>query len=421
MKGGKYTKEHSLNILFGKYAVINRIGEGGTGDVLLVQHIDMGTFRAVKSIKKSLTSSESFFFEVSILKNLRHPGIPIIYDIEEDNDYFYIIEEYIEGVSLDKYLNEYPELSYIKKIKLLKKICEIVDFLHTQSPNPIVHLDIKPQNIIINPMTEQVYLLDYGNGYILNSNTHKKYVYGTNGYTNALQYENVSSKLILDMYSLAKIIDLILQNNTDNLLITMLDECINNSECTISAKDLCSYFEKKEVGFGFSKEICIVGSKEGIGVTHLALSLTTELNRRNKKAVYVNYNDTSCVPGIMEEKSVSIDTDGVVLIKGSFCRMVPACKSEEVYRYIRIVDMGIAELENVQRYNNIVFLCGAREWEKEQTFSKYKELKAMLNGKNVVNVFNCGREMSIPYIKDPFNLNYMERKKFEKIIKSIKI
>lgn len=409
--------------MFGKYIIIDRIGHGGTGDVLLARHIGMEAFRAIKSIKKSLAASESFFYEVSILKNLRHPGIPVIYDIEEDEEFYYIVEEYVEGVSLDKYLQEYPKLSYLKKIRLLKQICDIVNFIHTQTPNPIVHLDIKPQNILINYVTDRVYLLDFGNGYILNNNTPKRYIHGTVGYTNVKQYDNVKSKMILDMYSLVQIIYYVLENITDNILVAMLKECTIDRECRVTAEDLCSYFDKKEKALSVSKKICVVGSRSGIGVTHLALALTTELNRRRMRAVYVNYNDMACLQSILEEKAIDIRDDGIVCIKESYCRLLPDYEDSSLSdnNTIQIVDIGIANLSDIKEYNNILILCGAREWEKEQTFSIYKELRPILDNRNVIKIFNCGTDMSVPYIKDPFNLNYIERKRFEKIIRKIKL
>lgn len=410
--------------MFGKYAVIDIIGEGGTGSILLVQHKELETFRAIKLLRKSLITSESFFYEVSILKNLRHPGIPIIYDIEEDDEFYYIVEEYVKGVSLDNYLLEYPKLSYIKKIRLLKQLCEIVNFLHNQSPYPIIHMDIKPQNIKVDAAGQQVYLLDYGNGYIVNNDSQKKYIHGTVGFTNVMQYNNVKSKVVLDMYSLAKVIYFVLENDTDSILVKMLDECINNIESTIKAEDLYLYFKNKEDGLCVSKSICVVGSKGGIGTTHFSLALTTELNRRKRAAVYVNYMEPECVQSILEECKIQISENAIARISNSYCHLLPMYNEENAYgqkEFVRVIDMGVATTEKIQTYSNIIFLCGAREWEKEQTFSLYRELKPMLDNRNVIKIFNCGREMNVPYIENPFKLNFIERKQFEKIIRNIKI
>lgn len=424
MKGGKHTLEHKQNILFGKYLIIDRIGEGGTGSVYLVKHTGMEVFRAIKSIKKSYTSSENFFYEVSILKNLRHPGIPIIYDIEEDEEYFYIVEEYIEGVSLDKYLQEYPKLSNFKRIRLVKQICDIVNCLHKQTPYPIVHMDIKPQNILINDLTENVYLVDFGSGNILNNQNQRKFIHGTVGYTMAKQYESTESKVVLDMYSLAKIIYFVLENITDNKLIAMLDECINDSKCRVRAEDLCQYFKKKENGLDVFKKICVVGSQSGVGTTHFALALTTELNRRRKAAVYVNYHDSRCIEGIFGERKFELENTGIARIKGSYCRILPEYYEDtraDTGNNVQIIDMGIADCKKIQSFNNIIFICGGREWEREQTFIIYSELESMLNNRNVMKICNYGGKNSVPYIEDPFKLKYMEKRRFEKIIRKIKI
>jgi len=424
LKGGKDTLEHKQNILFGKYLILDRIGEGGTGSVYLAKHTGMEVFRAIKSIKKSYTSSENFFYEVSILKNLRHPGVPIIYDIEEDEEFFYIVEEYIEGVSLDKYLQEYPKLSNFKRISLLKQICDIVDCLHTQSPYPIIHMDIKPQNILINYSTGKVYLVDFGSGNILNYQKQRKFIYGTVGYTRAEQYESTESKIVLDIYSLAKIIYFVLENITDNKLIAMLDECMNDSKCKVRAADLCKYFETKVKGLDVSKKICVVGSQSGVGATHFALALTTELNRRRNLAVYVNYYDSGCIEGILGERNFELENTGIARIKGSYCRILPVYDEgnrADTENNIQVIDMGIADLNKIQAFNDIIFICGSREWQREQTFIIYSELEAMLSNRNVIKICNyCGNNI-LPYIEDPFKLKYMERKRFEKIMRKIKI
>ena len=90
-------------VLFDKYFVLNTLGAGGTGRVLLAEHIYLGVKRAIKVIDKDDVLKESFYNEASVLKNLSHSGIPAIYDIEEDESHYYIIEEYIEGESMVSY------------------------------------------------------------------------------------------------------------------------------------------------------------------------------------------------------------------------------------------------------------------------------------------------------------------------------
>ena len=86
------------------------LGSGSSSTVYLAEHLKLKIFRAIKRIPKCLTEKSSLSQEVDfpqeadLLKNLNHPGIPLIYDIDEDDDYIYMIEEFIQGESLDTYV-----------------------------------------------------------------------------------------------------------------------------------------------------------------------------------------------------------------------------------------------------------------------------------------------------------------------------
>lgn len=101
----------------------------------------------------------SILSEANILAKLRHPGIPIVYDIEEDEAFYYIIEEYVEGESLEKLLwNTSVSQEYMIQIGI--QLCGIVSFLHSQKPFPVLHQDLKPSHIIV--CGNQVKLIDFG-------------------------------------------------------------------------------------------------------------------------------------------------------------------------------------------------------------------------------------------------------------------
>ena len=89
----------------GKYRFVSCLGKGNSSEVFLAEHRKLKAYRAVKCISKNSHSMQpQFLLEADILKNLKHPGIPTIYDVEEDNESFYIIEEYIQGQSLEAFV-----------------------------------------------------------------------------------------------------------------------------------------------------------------------------------------------------------------------------------------------------------------------------------------------------------------------------
>lgn len=76
------------------------MGAGRTGTVWKAVHLGLNEYRAIKCVPKTHKDYEEFRREALVLKELKYPGIPLVYDLEEDSHYFYLIEEYLEGNSL---------------------------------------------------------------------------------------------------------------------------------------------------------------------------------------------------------------------------------------------------------------------------------------------------------------------------------
>ena len=74
-------------LLFGKYRIISTLGAGSSGTVYLAEHLKLKVYRAIKCIPKDTArntsnfSEEQLLKEAGLLKNLNHPGIPLIYDL----------------------------------------------------------------------------------------------------------------------------------------------------------------------------------------------------------------------------------------------------------------------------------------------------------------------------------------------------
>lgn len=145
--------------MFGKYRVLSTLGTGNSSTVYLAEHIRLNVYRAIKCIPKDTSLVSSPSSEATLLKNLNHPGIPIIYDIEEDEHFFYIIEEFIQGQSIDTFVS-YQKISHELLIKLGIQLCDILDYLHHLMPYPILYQDLKPEHIIV--CGNQIKLIDFG-------------------------------------------------------------------------------------------------------------------------------------------------------------------------------------------------------------------------------------------------------------------
>ena len=102
------------------------IYESEVSSVYLVRHVSMSERRIVKRILKKSVYKENFFSELNILKSIKNPHIPIVYDTEEDEKYYYIIEEYIEGITLSDYIKKNGCVNEKKIINIGIKLGEII-------------------------------------------------------------------------------------------------------------------------------------------------------------------------------------------------------------------------------------------------------------------------------------------------------
>ena len=144
--------------LEGKYIIEKEITGGGMSKVYLARHSKLGN----KWIIKYIDGGMSFLAnEEHILKRLNHINLPKIVDIFHDKLGIYIVETYIEGVSLDKVLASGQTISPALALDFAEQFVMVLNYLHTLKPHPIIHCDLKPSNIIITPDNKLV-LIDFG-------------------------------------------------------------------------------------------------------------------------------------------------------------------------------------------------------------------------------------------------------------------
>lgn len=98
--------------------------------------------------------------ETDMLKKLRHPSLPSIIDVIEDEDTFLIVMDYIEGNPLSSALEEFGAQPQELVISWAKQLCDVLGYLHSQNP-PIIYRDMKPANVMLKP-DGNVTLIDFG-------------------------------------------------------------------------------------------------------------------------------------------------------------------------------------------------------------------------------------------------------------------
>lgn len=135
-------------ILENTYEIIEEIGAGGGGIVFRARHLRLQTDVVVKKIKDEVRGKVKSRREADILKNLKHPYLPRVYDFIETDDGVYTVMDYIKGENLDEAVKKHGKYSQKQVKKWAEQLGEALDYLHSQQP-PIIHSDIKPANIML--------------------------------------------------------------------------------------------------------------------------------------------------------------------------------------------------------------------------------------------------------------------------------
>lgn len=160
-----------LNILqtIGPYQILKVIGIGGMGTTFLVQFQDDMSNKPQLQVLKEMNADmeaipkaqELFKREARILRSLKHPGIPRLYDFFTENAKQYLVMELIHGQDLNRWVNQRGPIPPPQALHWMIQACDILDYIHHHDP-PIIHRDLKPGNILVRNRDSQVFIIDFG-------------------------------------------------------------------------------------------------------------------------------------------------------------------------------------------------------------------------------------------------------------------
>ncbi len=178
----KYTGDLLPGTIIGeKYEILGVSGRGGMSTIYRARDRKVGRICAVKQIRDTDRESyerhrQSLLIEREMLAGLTNPRIPRITDIAEDEDgCFYVVMDFVEGETLQQYLNRNGPLGQEQVAAFAGIICDILRYLHSpeKGRNAVIFRDVKPGNIMLRSDGDLV-LFDFGiaaeltDGYFLN-------------------------------------------------------------------------------------------------------------------------------------------------------------------------------------------------------------------------------------------------------------
>ena len=366
-------------------------------NVYLVRHTALDTLRVAKVIRKADMDSDTILREARLIKNLKHSHIPVIYDIEEDDISICIIEEYISGKSLRSYINNTDNIKTSEICDIAVKLCDILEYLHN-CDNEIIHLDIKPDNIIIDEHNN-VKLIDFG------SSIHKAGLTQAGmispGYAAPEQYGGKELTYQTDIYSVGMVLKFMADSNSTvhNKLYPVINKCTRHNqyrryknvkalrwELEQTARSDITFFQKiKFINknainktssialnntyvsgsvlenykinsiYGiknYSYIIKVSGSRRGIGVTHTVLSMAHCLGDYGLKCLVIEGSGrTDILQTALADNSICSTSEGLLICRGIW--LMPSYGRDEMQGVnydiqdnfdIVIIDSGVNSL-----------------------------------------------------------------------------
>ncbi len=150
------------SVLENRYRLDLMLGQGGMGAVYKAWDMRLAQWVALKENNLATADAQAQFEqEAKVLARLRHPNLPRVIDhFITAQGTQYLVMDFVEGMNLSELLRSRGRLMPDEVMQWLGQICEALNYLHSQNP-PIIHRDIKPQNIRITPDGRAV-LVDFG-------------------------------------------------------------------------------------------------------------------------------------------------------------------------------------------------------------------------------------------------------------------
>ena len=373
------------SVLFGKYRIVKKVGEGSFAKVYLSIHIKLNTYRAIKCILKKDMLYEQLMREVNILRDIKHDNIPTIYDIEEDEDSAYIIEEFCEGPSLKEYVSSGRLDGINKVVDFSLQISRLLEYLHSHEQH-ILYLDLKPDNLIIS--NGVIKLIDFGAAVIGDEIGRQGAYYGSISFGSPEQRRGRKVDNRSDVYSFGKLLLYMLEGVKDNNKRKTLEKVANRCLCMtpmlrykdmncvkmkLKAISMNKEVAKEEREYGHMR-VCICESVEGIGAFEMSLMMMLFL----KEKIGTSYVDLSGQENIEEMANylnLVEESQSVYSYKG--------CSIYKSLEYVIdteavVINYGAQLLnctEGLWDWDIVICLCQGRVWNTKRA----KELLLYLN------------------------------------------
>ena len=429
-KGGLYI------IWLDKYRIVSMLGTTASSEVFLAEHVKLQAKRVLKRVRKNHPFYMQLAGEVGILRNLDHPGIPRLYDVEEDERYLYLIEEFVEGISL-RDLVASGRLKEQQIILIILQICNITQYLHQQNP-PVFYLDWKPEHLIVSE--GNVKLIDYGAAIQadgVDRDLRQSLCLGTKGYAPPEVKGGGEVGAYTDVYGIGSILDFLIagKGSYTRRLRRVAKACLfPDVKKRWSLEQLTGTMERQgrgrrkgEISPCGKRVIGLIGTHPGAGVTHISFLLAFYLAEVTGKSVaYVECNRHGDCGRFQKRQIAEKQKRGL----GKRPVFYPDVSPEELPELLNrehayyVVDFGCELERNWAEYlhcSDKIVIAQLREWRQEDLDQFERKSKTCTGRENWHFWFNlCSnahrRGISFPYEEDLRHPSERAAKIFEHLL-----
>jgi len=256
---------------FGKYQVVELIGEGGFGRVFKGLDPDLKRPVAIKTCSLGEPEMrERFFREAEIAARLSHPNITTVFDFGREEGEPYLVQEYLTGRDLDDVITGDNQIPLTTKIEYLIQVGEGLAHAHAHG---VVHRDVKPANIRILD-DGQVRIMDFGIARLVEETqrfTQAGMSIGTAGYLSPEQLQGLDVDHRSDIFSFGV---LAYESVPDPEIVETSDVIVRTRAAGLCGSDLHPYFGRErgiEPGTVMGHEV--VGEVVEVGADVRSLSV----------------------------------------------------------------------------------------------------------------------------------------------------
>ena len=400
-------------IWFQKYQILRLLGSGGTARVYLAKHIKLDSYRAIKCISKTHPLYDLQLKEAHILKNLKHSCIPIIYDIEEDEEGSYIVEQYITGDTLKDYIQSKGAMREETTLFYAIWLCDLLHYLHT-ADRPILYVDLKPENILITD--KQLKMIDFGSAIYLDEYTKEQKLAATRGYAAPELYLALSGKPDdrCDIYGIGMLLYYMVTGTRISQNTRRIANIDQTGCCSKELKQIINRCLRFNPAFRYKsveqlkrqlsaliqdrgakqktdqrQSIAIAGAQSRIGVTHLSFRLCNFLKSQGTSCLYQEANQNGAIRRMKYYLDSEGEEEGILTVQG-----IPIAyhdcgqKGEPSVYPVTVIDYGELKEDKLKSFLNAdlkLLILGAKEW--ELSYSE-EVLERITEYKDIICLFN---------------------------------